>query len=440
MLLSVICNFRLVFAQIRATLSIITTLPVPSHIYRRVYVCLSCKIALQNIFHDRNWNITQLPQIRACLSLRYYLWQGTVSDVLTKTWTVWCLEQIRTSVEPVSVTMLLSVICNFLLVFAQIRATLSIITTLPVPSRIYRRVYVCLSCKIALQNSFHDRNWNLTQLPQIRACLSLRYYLWQGTVSDVLTKTWTVWCLEQIRTSVERVSVTMLLSVICNFLLVFAQIRATLSIITTLPVPSHIYRRVYVCLSCKIALQNSFHHRNWNLTQLPQIRACLSLRYYLWQGTVSDVLTKTWTVWCLEQIRTSVERVSVTMLLSVICNFLLVFAQIRATLSIITTLPVPSHIYRRVYVCLSCKIALQNSFHHRNWNLTQLPQIRACLSLRYYLWQGTVSDVLTKTWTVWCLEQIRTSVEPVSVTMLLSVICNFILLSVITTLPLAWYI
>ena len=366
MLLSVICNFLLVFAQIRATLSIIMTLPVPSHIYRRVYVCLSCKIALQNNFHDRNWNLTQLSQIRACLSLRYYLWQGTVSDVLTKTWTVWRLEQIRTSVEPVSVTMLLSVICNFLLVFAQIRATLSIITTLPVPSHIYRRVYVCLSCKIALQNSFHDRNWNLTQLPQIRACLSLRYYLWQGTVSDVLTKTWTVWCLEQIRTSVEPVSVTMLLSVICNFLLVFAQIRATLSIITTLPMPSHIYRRVYVCLSCKIALQNSFHDRNWNLTQLPQIRACLSLRYYMWQGTVSDVLTKTWTVWCLEQIRTSVESVSVTMLLSVICNFLLVFAQIRATLSIITTLPVPSHIYRRVYVCLSCKIVLQNIWYDRN--------------------------------------------------------------------------
>ena len=56
-----------------------------------------------------------MSQIRACLSLRYYLRQGTVSDVLTKTWTVLCGEQIRTSVEPVSVTMLLSVIWHFLL-------------------------------------------------------------------------------------------------------------------------------------------------------------------------------------------------------------------------------------------------------------------------------------------------------------------------------------
>ena len=216
----------------------------------------------------------------------------------------------------------------------------------------------------------------------------------------------------------------MLLSVICNFLL--------LSVITTLPLPWYIYRRGSVCLSCKIALQNISYNRNWNPTLLSKIWACLSLWYYLWQGTVPDVLTKTWTVWCLEQIRTSVEPVSVTMLLSVICNFFL--------LSVITTLPLPWYIYRRGSVCLSCEIALQNISYNRNWNPTLLSKIWACLSLWYYLWQGTVSDVLTKTWTVWSLEQIRTSVEPVSVTMLLSVICNCLLLSVITTLPLVWYI
>ena len=175
-------------------------------------MCVHCTVKLINISYDPNWNPTLMSQIRACLSLPHYLRQSTGLDVLTKTWTVLCGEQIRTSVEPVFGTMLLSVICSFLL--------LSVRTTLPVAWYIYRRGSVCLSCKIALQNISYDQNWNPTLLSKIWACLSLWYYLWQGTVSDVLTKTWTVLCGEQIRTSVEPVSVKMLLSVICNFLLV----------------------------------------------------------------------------------------------------------------------------------------------------------------------------------------------------------------------------
>ena len=109
-------------------------------------MCVPCTVKLINISYDPNWNPTLMSQIRACLSLPYYLRQSTGLDVLTKTWTVLCGEQIRTSVEPVSVTMLLSVICSFLL--------LSVRTTLPVAWYIYRRGSVCLSCKNSITKHF----------------------------------------------------------------------------------------------------------------------------------------------------------------------------------------------------------------------------------------------------------------------------------------------
>ena len=122
-------------------------------------MCVHCTVTLINISYDPSWNPALMSQIRACLSLPYYLRQSTVLDVLTKTWTVLCGEQIRTSVELVSVTMLRSVICSFLL--------LSVRTTLPVAWYIYRHGSVCLSCKIAFQNISYDQNWNPTLLSKI---------------------------------------------------------------------------------------------------------------------------------------------------------------------------------------------------------------------------------------------------------------------------------
>ena len=134
-------------------LSVITTLPVPWYISRRGHVCLSCKIALQNISPGRNCNPVLLAQIRAT-----HICTNDLTCVLAPLQTKICVYRmylflcaylwwLMGTIRGTHVVITKRVDMFVALIFCywhRYDHPISVITTLPVPWYISRRGHVCL--------------------------------------------------------------------------------------------------------------------------------------------------------------------------------------------------------------------------------------------------------------------------------------------------------
>ena len=192
-------------------LSVITTLPVPWYISRRGHVCLSCKIALQNISPGRNCNPVLLAQIRAT-----HICTNDLTCVLAPLQTKICVYRmylflcaylwwLMGTIRGTHVVITKRVDMFVALIFCywhRYDHPISVITTLPVPWYISRRGHVCLSCKIALQNISPGRNCNPVLLAQIRAT-----HICTNDLTCVLAPLQTKICVYRMYVGITKISI-----------------------------------------------------------------------------------------------------------------------------------------------------------------------------------------------------------------------------------------